>query len=394
MKPESYANVSILAVAYAFAFASMPLLIFTASLIGAKLAPSDDWATVPVAAAIIGVVTGIWPVSKTTALVGRKTSFILFLWFGVGACLLAAIGIGQENFYLFTAGLFLFGFSSASTQQFRYAAIECLGSEKAATAASIILSGGIVAAFIGPELAVMGKDFTVTEYQGSFWMAAICLIVASLLIFVFKTAPIQTEEKVLTSRPFREIINPGLCLAICSGATSYFVMSLIMTATPISMHHYFMHSLVDTKLVIQSHIAAMFLPSLVSPLFFRWFGILNMMKIGLATYCVTIILGQFFTSVLGFWVQLVLLGVGWNFLFVAGTALLSQSYRSEDRLKAQAVNDGLMFGMQAISAIGAGMVMARVSWAALVSIGVIPMFLMLGFMYWYYLNKPEKTINY
>lgn len=385
MTPNSYTNVAVLAIANAFAFTSMPLLIMTASLIGVQLAPYPTLATAPVAITVIGLATGIWPVSKVTARFGRKPSFIIFLWLGVASCLLASLGIAQQNFYIFCASAYLFGFSSASIQQFRYAAIECLGKERAASAASIILSGGIVAAFIGPELALIGKDFTPNEYQGSFWLSSLCLAFASLLISIFKAAPTDIEHQDLKPNPLRDMISPGLCLAICSGAVSYFIMSLVMTATPISMHHQFMHSLEDTKFVIQSHIAAMFLPSLISPFLFRIFGTLNMMKIGLFAYGLTILIGQFFTNVMGFWVQLVLLGIGWNFLFVAGTALLANTHLPEDRLKAQVLNDTLIFSLQAVAAISAGALMARVSWAGLVAIGLLPILLMVIMMGWHYI---------
>lgn len=387
MRIDSYANVAMLAIANAFAFSSIPLLVFAASLIGANLTPVAGLATAPVAACVIGLATGIWPVSKVTAYLGRKTSFFLFLWAGVGTCLLAAWAIEQRSFYLFLLSAYLFGFSGSSIQQFRYAAIECMGADKAPTAASIILSGGIFAAFVGPELAVLGKNITTHDFQGSFWLSAICMAIASLFVLIFQTAPIKTEDQSLSPRPLQEMINPAFLLAICSGAVSYFVMNLIMTATPISMHHYFMHSLNDTKFVIQSHIAAMYLPSLISPFLFRVFGTLNMMKMGLFLYALTIVLGQFMTDVLGFWLQLVLLGVGWNFLFVAGTAMLTNSYQHRDRLKAQVINDGLMFSLQAVAAISAGVVMVHVSWAVLLSIGLAPMVVMLVVLYWYNQNK-------
>jgi MFS family permease len=389
VKIDSTLNVSILAVAYAFAFSATPLVVFISSLVGIELAPSAGLATLPVAAMIIGVVAGIWPVSKTTAYLGRKVTSILFLWVGVGACLLCSVGIQQGSFTVFCVGTFIIGTSMAAVQQFRYVAIECMDSTHAATAASIILSGGIFAAFAGPELAVFGKDLTYFEYQGSFWIGAACIGLASLIIIAFKPPLVSSHISSLKARPLRKMLSPGFCLAICSGAVSYSVMSFIMTATPISMHHNFMHSLADTKFVIQSHITAMFLPSLISPLLFRWFGSLNMMKFGLAAFGFAILVGNFFTSVPGFWVQLVLLGIGWNFLFVAGTAMLSSNYQPEDRLKAQAINDGLMFGMQAIASVSAGIVMARISWAALVSIGLLPLTVMLLLMVWYGVNERK-----
>lgn len=387
MKTDSYANVSILAIANAFAFLAMPVVIFIASLVGIELAPSEDMATVPIAASIIGVTAGIWPAARVTALLGRKPTFFLFLWIGVGSCLLASKAIALDSFFLFCSAVFLLGFAMAAVLQFRYAAIECLGSERAATAASIILSGGIFAAFAGPELAAIGKDLTSVAYQGSFWLVAISLVIASFIIVAFKPAEIRPEQEALSAQSLSAMINPGFCLAICSGAVSYLVMSFIMTATPISMHHHFMHSLADTKFVIQSHIMAMFLPSLISPWLFRWFGTLNMMKVGLAAYGLAIAIGYYITSVPGFWFQLVFLGIGWNFLFVAGTAMLSTTHQPQDRLKAQAINDGLISGLQAIASISAGIVMARISWAELVSIGLLPMALMVGLMFWFYFDK-------
>lgn len=391
MQANSYTNLGILAVANAFAFLTMPLVIFIASLVGSDLAGSADLATIPVATTVIGTAAGIWPVSRVTARLGRKPTFIIFIWLEVVACLIAAQAIAWNSFYLFCFGTFLVGFAVAAVQQFRYAAIECLGAARAPTAASIILSGGIFAAFAGPELAVFGKDLTAVAYQGSFLMAACSLILASLILLGFKAAKVQNQEVPLNPRPVREMMNPGFCLAISSGAAAYFVMNFIMTATPISMHHHFLHSLEDTKFVIQSHIAAMFLPSLITPLLFRWFGIVNMMKIGMGAYCATLLIGWYFTSVAGFWVQLVFLGVGWNFLFVAGTAMLTNNYLPQDRLKAQAINDGLIFGLQAIASIGAGVVMARLSWGGLVSVGFFPVVLLFAMMLWFWLENKKAS---
>ena len=395
MRVDSYSNLAVLAVANAFAFLSMPLVIFIASLVGVNLAPSVDLATLPVAAAVVGTATGIWPVSKVTARFGRKPTFILFIWFGVAACLIASKAIELGSFALFCMGTFLVGFAMSAVQQLRYAAIECMGNSRAATAASIILSGGIFAAFAGPELAVIGKDLTSVEYQGSFWMAACCLVLASIILLGFTAATPSNKDRSGPPRPLKQMINPGFCLAICSGASAFFVMSFIMTATPISMHHHFVHSLEDTKFVIQSHIMAMFLPSLITPMLFRWFGTLNMMKVGLGAYILVIVLGNFFTSVPGFWVQLVFLGIGWNFLFVAGTTMLSTTHKPQDRLKAQATNDGLIFGLQAIASVSAGVVMTKLSWAGLVMVGLVPLGLMLVAMSWYWMSqkKPSAVVG-
>jgi MFS family permease len=393
IKTNSYTNVGILAVANAFAFLGMPLVIFIASLVGTELAPSAGWATIPVAATLIGTAAGILPVSRVTARFGRKATSFLFIWIGVLSCFISSQGIATDSFWMFCFGTFLLGFAIAAVQQFRYAAIECLGPERAPTAASIILSGGIFAGIAGPELALMGKDLTATEFQGSFWMAAACMAISSLILLFFKAASVKKSPTSLSPQSIGDMMNPGLYLAICSGAVGFFLMTFIMTATPISMHHHFMHSLEDTKFVIQSHILAMFTPALVSPLLFRLFGTFNMMKVGVGAYILAILVGLFFTSVLGFWVQLVLLGIGWSFLFIAGTAMLSSSYRPEARLKAQALNDGLIFGLQAVASVGAGLTMARVSWAGLVSIGFVPLTLLLATMIWFWFGEKRASLN-
>jgi MFS family permease len=169
---------------------------------------------------------------------------------------------------------------------------------------------------------------------------------------------------------------------VASGAVAFVVMSFVMTGTPISMHHTYGHSLVDTKWVIQSHIAAMFLPSLIAPLLFRWLGIRGLMLAGLACYGTTIAIGYFDISVNGFWLQLVLLGVGWNFLFVAGTALLPTSYKESDRFKAQAFNDSTVFSLQALASLSAGWALNLISWQQMLLLCTIPISLMLLALIW------------
>ena len=153
-------------------------------------------------------------------------------------------------------------------------------------------------------------------------------------------------------------------------------MSFVMTGTPISMHNHFGHSLSDTKWVIQSHIAAMFLPSLITPWLFRLFGIRGLMTIGLACYGLTIIVGLIDSSVMGFWLQLVILGIGWNFLFISGTTLLPRTYLKGEKFKAQAFNDSVVFSTQAIASLSAGWAISTTSWQAMLLVCLMP----IGFM--------------
>ncbi|MFK7976968.1 MAG: MFS transporter, partial [Halioglobus sp.] len=279
------------------------------------------------------------------------------------------------------AGAFILGLTAAAMQQIRFAAMECVPADDGPTAASIILCAGVIAAFLGPELALAGKSLTAIDYQGSFWLGAGCLLVAGVLLLGY------TPKKVVAAAPKTVkttnatlLSNPGFLLAITAGASAYVVMAFVMTATPISMHMHHGHSLEDAKWVIQSHIAAMFLPSLIAPWLIRMLGIRGLMVAGLGCYATTITIGLIDASVLGFWGQLVMLGIGWNFLFLSGTALLPTTYNEGEGFKAQSLNDSVIFASQAVASLSAGWAISTVSWGALLLLCLAPMVLLAGLL--------------
>jgi MFS family permease len=190
------------------------------------------------------------------------------------------------------------------------------------------------------------------------------------------------------------LANPTFFLALSSGAIAYVIMSFVMTGTPISMHHFHGHSLLDTKWVIQSHIAAMFLPSFIAPLLFRYIGIRGMMLVGLLCYCTTIAIGFSNTSVTSFWWQLILLGVGWNFLFIGGTTLLPSTHPEQDRFKAQAINDFTVFSFQATAALSAGWALNLLSWQQILIGCLFPVTIMLGLLLWERLRTTRAKLGH
>jgi hypothetical protein len=174
--------------------------------------------------------------------------------------------------------------------------------------------------------------------------------------------------------------SPSLLLALASATVGFAVMAFVMTGTPISMHHHHGHSLEDTKWVIQSHIAAMFLPSLLTVWLFRLMSVRVLMVLGLCCYALTIVIGLIDVSVLGFWGQLVMLGVGWNFLFVAGTALLPTTYLPGEHYRAQALNDTVVFSTQASASLLAGLAVAATGWQNILLGCLVPMALLTGLL--------------
>lgn len=372
-----FGNVWILTLSNALAASIMTLMILVGSLVGAELAPSEEWATLPIALTVIGTAASILPATAAMQWLGRKTALWAFMALGVLACWVASSALEQQNFTLFCIASAMLGSTNAALQQTRFAAMEAVAPEYGPSAASLIMCGGIVAAIIGPELAVAGVHMTAVDYQGSYWLAAITVMVAALVLIPYKpNITPQVQRATSASSIWSIVAHPTFLLAMTSGAVAFVVMSFVMTGTPISMHHIYGHSLVDTKWVIQSHIAAMFLPSLITPLLFRLLDIRGMMAAGLACYCATIGIGYYHISVNGFWMQLVLLGVGWNFLFVAGTALLPRAYKKQDRFKGQAINDLSIFTCQALAALSAGWALGLINWQQMLMLCLVPVVLM------------------
>ncbi|MEE8059511.1 MAG: MFS transporter [Pseudomonadales bacterium] len=391
---SGFFNVGVLAISNALAFAAAPMMMLVGSLVGSELAPSKDWATLPIALVVIGTALGIVPATQAMQRLGRKQALWLFMAIGVCSYLLAGQSLAIKSFALFCSCSVLMGFTNAALQQIRFAAMECVALEQAPTAVSVIMCGGIVAAMLGPELGVLGRHLSAVDYQGSFWLVAICTVVAAVLLSLFTPDRQLTSTMKSSSRSVSELLkNPAFCMAVVSAAVGYVVMSFVMTGTPISMHHHHGHSLMDTKWVIQCHIVAMFLPSLISPWLFRLMSIRGMMIIGLVCYGVTVIIGLYDTSVMGFWSQLVLLGIGWNFLFVAGTALLPSTYLEGEQFKAQAFNDSAVFSSQAVAALSAGWAMSATSWETMLLICLIPIGFMIFMLIWSGLSKKSAPMS-
>ena len=375
--PRGFPNVIILALTSTFAFSTTAMLMLVGSLVGSELAPSADWSTLPIAMMVVGTAIGIFPVTRLMSTLGRKHTLWIFFIVNIFICLLASHSLVIKSFALFCFCATMIGFGNAALQQIRFAAMESVTPKHAVTAASIVMLSGVFAAIIGPELAVLGRTLTEVDYQGSFWLVAGNILIATFVLFFYKDIDIKKSTEKESSRSIKLIIkSPSFRLAVASAAIGYIVMSFVMTGTPISMHNHFGHSLADTKWVIQSHIAAMFLPSLFTPWLFRLLGIRGLMAIGLACYGLTIIIGLIDSSVMGFWLQLVILGIGWNFLFISGTTLLPRTYLKGEQFKAQAFNDSVIFSTQAIASLSAGWAISSTSWQAMLLVCLIP----IGFM--------------
>ncbi len=389
---QGFGKVWLLSASAALCFSALPLMSLMGSLLGAELAPTRDWATLPVAAMVVGTAVSVVPASSLMRRYGRRPVFFGAGLVAVMASLLAGQALVVSSFTLLVVAGGGLGAANAIFQQYRFAAMETVDGDRGPMAASIIMIGSIFAAFMGPELAVLGRHISDVEYLGSFWLAAVTVGAGATLVLFFQIAPANTQsEQTREPRPWAELLkSPSLLLALASATVGFAVMAFVMTGTPISMHHHHGHSLEDTKWVIQSHIAAMFLPSLLTVWLFRVISVRALMILGLCCYAGTITIGLVDVSVLGFWGQLVMLGVGWNFLFVAGTALLPTTHLPGEQYRAQALNDTVVFSTQASASLLAGIAVAATSWQNILLGCLVPIALLAGLFIYESWSRPVR----
>ena len=259
---------------------------------------------------------------------------------------------------------FAWGAGVAFSHQYRFAAVETVKEDMAPKAISIILLAGIGSAFIGPNAANFSKEI-ITEhlYAGSYIVLAALTLTSTIFLYFYKDGHKPNNVNKKTSRSYLELISqPRFLQALIASAFAYAVMAFLMTATPISMHVMEKISLTKTGLVIQLHIAAMFLPSLVTGNLIRKFGHSKIMYAGVFLFLITILTSLFDQNFTNYLIALVFLGFGWNFLFISGTSLLVLSYKENEKFKAQGFNDLIVYSIQATASLSAGVFLTLTSW--------------------------------
>lgn len=388
-------NIWLLFVAQPLSMSSASLVVFAGGLLATKIAPSPELATLPLTLMILGTAIAVIPASFAMKTFGRRKGTILGLSIAVIGAILSMIAALKSMFVLLIAGAMLLGASMAFVAQMRFAAIESVNNAlDAPKAISVLMVGGIFAAILGPEIAVSGQYWIDASYgyAGSFLGLAVLLLVAILVISFLDPIGVKEHQEGQGARPLTKIIKqPIFIIAVIAGAIGYSVMSYVMTATPLSMHEVEGHSLHSTKWVVQSHIIAMYLPSLFSALIIRYIGIARLMILGCIIYIGVVVIALAGKHVMHYWWALVLLGIGWNFLFTSGTLLLPESYQSSERFKAQAVNDFSIFIVQALGSLSAGIILFSQGWNMLIYIAIPMILLMFAISIWYFTLANPKS---
>ncbi len=362
-------NLFLLTLSQVFGFTAATITVFLSGIIGSQITSIKFLSTLPTAIYVVGTAIFTILAAKIMSKIGRRLGFIFAAFGSSAASLLGAFAISQQNFILFCVSCLILGMGAAFNHQYRFAAAESVEKEKAPKAISILMLAGIVAAFLGITSANYTKNLIPDYlYVGSYLMLAAFTFMPAIFLFFYKNnekTKIELNNNYSGRGLFEIISQPRFLQAVVASAFAYAVMSYLMTATPMSMHLMEKMSLEKTGLVLQFHVAAMFLPSLITGNLIKKFGHSNIIYIGVLFLVVTIILSLFENSYANYMVALIFLGLGWNFLFISGTSLVVLTYKEEEKFKAQGINDLIVFSTMALASLSAGISLSLTSWTTM-----------------------------
>ena len=365
-------------------------LVTLGGLIGASLTTNKAIVTLPLSLTIVAGALATVPAAMLMRRVGRRRGFMMASLCAAAGMLLAFVALRESSFVLFCVATMMVGVNVAFTQQYRFAAAESVSPEFVPRAISLVLLGPIAGAFLGKEIATRGHGWIEgTPYAGTMAVLA-ALFALQAVLFVFLREPVAHEERDIehSDRPIFDVVRqPVYVTAVLGGIVAYGIMTLIMTATPLSMHINDGYSIEETSSVIRAHVLAMYVPSLFSGFLIERIGVTRLMMVGALGLLATSLVGLQGHSLLHYWWALVLLGVGWNFLYVGGTTLLTYTYSMAERFRAQAVNEFTVFGMSATASLLAGTVMFYFGWTTLMLVP-IPILVGIGIALVYIRKDP------
>ena len=358
-------NLVILLLSQTAAVSGSVLIVTVGGLIGAQLSTNPAFATLPLSIMVVGTALATVFAAMLMRRVGRRSGFVVGASIAAVAGFVSAYALYADSFVLFCVGVGLYGVNNAFVQQYRFAAAESVAVQFASRAISLVMLGAIGGAFIGPLIATVGLDWNTTHaYLGSMLAIGVLQALAALMLsFVQEPKPPADAATSAPERSLRTIVlQPTYLIAMFASIVGYGVMNLVMTATPLSMHVHDGLSLRDTAWVIQSHVLAMYVPSFFSGVLIARVGAIRILVLGVIALLAMIAAGLQGHAVVHYWWALVLTGIGWNFLFVGGTALLVETYRPAERFKAQAVNEFGVFGISAAASLLAGSLIHAWGW--------------------------------
>ncbi|MEH6823805.1 MAG: MFS transporter [Motiliproteus sp.] len=374
-------NLLLLATALAFSQTGVVVYLSFAALTGYWLADDKSMATLPLALQFVGNALVVIPASRLMRNYGRRAGFMIGQTLGATGGALAVWSVMQQDFQLFCGSAILIGAHNAVWQHYRFAAVECVRTERQSLAVGLVLSGGVVAAFLGGPLADWGELSLQVLYAGGYAvMAGLCLL--SVVILCFLKIETVAQSVNIKSRPLKQIIcTRKFILAATVSSLSFALMAFVMNATPLAMQLCGFEVAASNR-VVQLHTLGMFAPSFLTGMLIRWQGHHRTIMAGIVCFAAALMINLMGVEFFHFAVALALVGLGWNLMFISATDLLTQTYRESEKERVQGVHDLCMFVVVGSSNYYAGASLLTLGWEGLNLLALIPLAALTLLLFW------------
>jgi MFS family permease len=377
-------NALVLAVAQALAGGNNAVIVSTAGIVGVVLAPDRTLATLSATMLVVGMWLGTLPMGWLAANYGRRFALQTGTAAGILSGLISCIAVLQGSFSLFCLGAFCGGFYAAGHQSYRFAAADTASDAFRPKAISWVLTGGVIAAFIGANLVIATKDLWQPYLFAATYLAQSALALLAGMVLAFTRFPRAAPKMVARGRgrPLTAIVRtPRFIIAVICGVAAYALMNLMMTSAPLAMVDCG-HSVNSAMLGTQWHMLGMFAPSFFTGGLIVRYGVERIVLTGLALTFLSALVGLAGTSVWHFWTAVTLIGIGWNFAFIGATTIVTQCHRPEERYRVQSFNDFLIFGSMAVSSFASGALLAQLGWTFVNGVVLPPVLIAAALLIW------------
>ncbi len=377
-------NLWLMAAAQGLFLTNNVLFVAVNGLVGLSLASHGWMATLPILGYVVGGALSTGPVAWSQARWGRKVSFQIGLAVAFFSALLATYAVLDKNFWLLVTATVVAGYYSANGQLYRFAAAELAKPEYRERAVSMVLAGGIIGGVLGPNLAKWTQHLGDAPFAGAYAALAVVALMAMAVISVVTFPPVPPRKPGADSgRPLSVIMRqPVFIVSTAAAALGYGVMNILMAASPIAMQ-VCGHPFKDAVLVLEWHVIGMFAPGFFTGHLIKRFGIIAILSAGVALNLLSIAIALSGVEVMHFLISMFLVGVGWNFLFTAGTALSLKAYQPEEKDKAQGAINFCVFAVMMVTSFASGALVTTQGWTLLNYISLIPVALTGIAVIWY-----------
>lgn len=386
-------NVAILVISQVMFMVAAITVMTLSGVVGQQLSPDPALATLPIAIMMLGTVISTLPASLFMKKVGRRRGFIVGAALGgAGGGVLSFSGIAIQSFAVFCLGSLLLGLYQGFAMYYRFAALDVASPSFRSRAISFVLAGGVAAAFLGPwNASVMGDLVPTVPSGGPYLIIAALALVAIFLLSQLKVPYVGEPHEGESTRPMGTIAqNPAFIVALAAGAIGYAIMILVMTATPLAMHANDF-DMGQVAFIMQWHVLGMYAPSFFTGSLIARFGLGRILTAGCLLLVGTALTALTGASLVHFWVALVLLGVGWNFLFIGGSTLLATLHTEAERGKVQGVNDLVIFAMVTVGSLMSGTLLHHLGWETLNLLMLAPIGIVALSILWMRLHRASLS---